>query len=297
MTLKDYLKEKKGEVDCALEGILAEESKYPDKLYKSMHYSVMAGGKRLRPILAIAASEAIGNYSKNVLRAGCAIEMIHAFSLIHDDLPSMDDDDLRRGMPTNHKVYGEGIAILAGDALLADAFYCLTHPNMFNNGISCEIINEVIRDIAFSTGPRGMVGGQVIDMESEGKKIDIAELERLHLYKTGRLICVSVTTGGKLAGADAVQLKALRHYGEAIGLAFQIADDILDVEGSEEEIGKPVGSDHDNDKATFPAIIGMKESKQRAEELVDIAINSLAGFDEKADPLRKIAKYIIERRT
>ena len=296
MDIKEYLKEKKVEVDKALERYLSEERKYPDNLYKSMHYSVMAGGKRLRPILVLAASEAVGGDLRQVMPAACALEMIHTFSLIHDDLPSMDDDDLRRGMPTNHKVYGEAVAVLAGDALLAEAFYCLMHPELLD-AVPAPLLLEVVRDISAATGPRGMVGGQVIDIESEGKDLDVGEIERLHLYKTGRLLTVSVTSGAKIAGADGAQLASLTRYGEAIGLAFQIADDILDIEGTEEEIGKPIGSDTGNLKATFPAVVGMKESKERAAELIDIAIEALNGFGKEADALREIARYIIERRS
>jgi len=296
MDMKKYLGSKKVEVDRALERYLSEERKYPDNLYKSMHYSVMAGGKRLRPILAIAATEAIDGDVVQVMPLACALEMIHTFSLIHDDLPAMDDDDLRRGMATNHVVFGEGMAVLAGDALLAEAFYCLTHPELLD-AVPAPLLLEAVRDISSATGPRGMVGGQVIDIESEGMDLSVAELERLHLYKTGQLLTVSVTSGGKIAGADEKQLAALTRYGEAIGLAFQIADDILDIEGDEEEIGKPIGSDEGNEKATFPAIVGMKESKERAAELIDIAIEALSDFGPSADPLRGIAHYIIERRS
>lgn len=295
MDIKKYLNDRKVLIDKALEGYLSEERKYPDNLFKSMHYSVMAGGKRIRPILALASCEAIGGDEKQVMPVACALEMIHTFSLIHDDLPAMDDDALRRGMPTNHKVYGEAMAILAGDALLADAFCCMTHPELLGT-VPAPLLLEVVRDISSATGPRGMVGGQVYDMESEGKSVDVAELERLHLYKTGRLLTVSVTSGAKMAGATDKQLHLLTRYGEAIGLAFQIADDILDIEGDEAELGKPIGSDVSNNKATFPAIVGMRESRQRATELVDIAISALREFDDKAEPLREIAKYIVERK-
>lgn len=292
--LKEYLTHKQYEIDLALERYLSEARKCPDKLYRSMIYSAMAGGKRIRPILAMAAAEAVGGCAGRVLPVACALEMIHAFSLIHDDLPAMDDDDLRRGMPTNHKIFGEAMAILAGDALLAEAFYCMTHPQLLDD-VPAPLILEIVRDISVATGPRGMVGGQVIDMESEGKPLDVSELTRLHLYKTGQLLIVSVTSGAKIGGANEGQLAALKKYGEAVGLAFQIADDILDIEGTEEEIGKPVGSDAENCKATFPATIGMKESKARASELVEIAIDALKDFGPSADPLRSIARYIIER--
>lgn len=296
MQIEQYLKTKKAEVDQALERYITKERKYPENLYKSMNYSVAAGGKRLRPILAIAASEAIGGEQAQVMPLACALEMIHTFSLIHDDLPSMDDDDLRRGIPTNHKVFGEGIAVLAGDALLAEAFYCMTHPELLD-AVPAPLLLEVVRDVSSATGPRGMVGGQVIDIESEGKDLTVADLESLHLYKTGKLLTVSVTSGAKIAGANSEQLEAITRYGEAVGLAFQIADDILDIEGTEEEIGKPIGSDINKKKATFPAIVGMKESKERAMELIDIAIGAIKDFSPQADPLRGIARYIIERRS
>lgn len=295
MDIKKYLKQKKIEVDSTLERYLSEERKYPDSLFKSMHYSVMAGGKRLRPILALAAAEAIGSELHCVMRVACALEMIHTFSLIHDDLPSMDDDDLRRGMPTNHKVFGEAIAVLAGDALLAEAFYCLTHPDI-SSAVPADLLLEVVRDISMATGPRGMVGGQVIDIESEGKKLALSELEKLHEYKTGKLLTVSVISGAKIAGASKEQLQQLTKYGEAIGLAFQITDDILDIEGTEEDLGKPIGSDLNKNKATFPAIVGMDGSKEMANGLIDTAVASLREFGPRADPLRGIAKYILERR-
>lgn len=279
-----------------MERYLSEERRYPDNLYRSMHYSLMAGGKRIRPILALAAAESVGGELAQVMPLACALEMIHTFSLIHDDLPAMDNDDLRRGIPTNHKVFGDAMAVLAGDALLAEAFYCLTHPELLD-AVPAPLLLEVVRDISSATGPRGMVGGQVIDVESEGKELDIAELERLHLYKTGQLLTVSVTSGAKISGADEKQMGALTRYGEAIGLAFQIADDILDIEGDEEELGKPIGSDVGNNKATFPAIVGMKESKERAAELIDIALDAIKDFGPMAEPLRGIARYIIERRS
>lgn len=296
MNIRHYLKTRKDEVDAALERYLSEGRRYPENLYRSMRYSVMAGGKRLRPILAIASSETVGGDAVQVMPLACALEMIHTFSLIHDDLPSMDDDELRRGIPTNHKVFGEGMAVLAGDALLAEAFYCLTHPELLD-AVPAPLLLEVVRDISAATGPRGMVGGQVIDIESEGKQLNIEALETLHRYKTGKLLTVSVTSGAKIAGADDNQLAALTRYGEAVGLAFQITDDILDIEGAEEEIGKPVGSDTERSKATFPAIVGMKGSKERGADLIRVAIDAIKDFGGEADPLRGIARYIIERRS
>ncbi len=292
MELKSYLAGKKNDVEGALMRWLSDDS-IPPTLKRSMEYSLAAGGKRLRPILVIAGAEAVGGSSEKVMPIACALEMIHTFSLIHDDLPAMDDDDLRRGKPTDHKVFGEATAVLAGDGLLAEAFSVLANADASG---SPKLMVEVIGDIASATGARGMTGGQQIDMESAGAKITERELTRLHGLKTGRLIAVSVTSGAKYCGASKMQIEALERYGELIGLAFQIADDILDIEGSEEEIGKDVGSDIDNDKATYPAIIGLDASKRKASSLVDEALAKLDIFDGRADPLREIARYTISRR-
>lgn len=296
MDLKGYLDGRRKKVDEALKRFLVEDRGFPEKLNKSMSYSVAAGGKRLRPILAIASAEAVGGSMEDVLPLAVALEMIHTFSLIHDDLPAMDNDDLRRGVPTNHKVFGEALAILAGDALLAEAFNCLAKLKG-RSQVSSEVILDVIKDVATATGPGGMVGGQVLDLDAEGKLVSINELKRIHKYKTGWLLTVSVTSGAKLCGARDKELSRLTKYGEAIGLAFQITDDILDVEGDEKELGKPIGSDKVNEKATFPAVIGLEESKRRAARLVEEALEAIKEFDEKAEPLREIARYIIERRS
>ncbi len=214
--------------------------------------------------------------------------MIHTFSLIHDDLPAMDNDDLRRGVPTNHKVFGEGLAILAGDGLLAEAFYLLAQSKH-------EKTLEVIRDIAEAAGPAGMVGGQVLDLQGEGADLQPDDLERIHRYKTGRLIAVAVTSGAKIGGAAPAQLGALKVYGEKIGLAFQIADDILNVEGSKADLGKSTGSDAQKKKATYPGLLGLEVSKQKAAALMEEAVAALRIFDEKADPLRELACYIVRR--
>lgn len=257
-----------------------------------MQYSLDAGGKRVRPLLAIAGAEACGGTADDVLPLGLALEMIHTFSLIHDDLPAMDDDDLRRGKPTNHKVFGEATAILAGDALLAEAFFVLT---ALRSSSGPRTVVEIIRDVAEAAGARGMTGGQVIDIESTGKIISEAELERLHRHKTGKLLGVSVVSGAKLVGAPRSQIDALQTYGEAIGLAFQIADDILDIEGNEAEIGKDVGSDVGHGKSTYPAIIGMAAAKKKETLLIEEAIAALSLFDRRAEPLRLLAHYIINR--
>lgn len=294
MDLKKYITERRKLVEEALYALMNDPS-IPKKLSEAMTYSLKAGGKRLRPILVIAGAEAVGGNAGQVLPAALALEMIHTFSLIHDDLPAMDDDSFRRGMPTSHKVFGEAMAILAGDGLLAEAFAVLSDESKFSE-VSSDMILDVIKDIARATGPRGMTGGQVIDMVSTGKSISEEELSILHEHKTGRLIAVSVVSGAKLAGADEEQVSALKRYGNAIGHAFQIADDILDIEGDQKELGKDIGSDVEQGKNTYPSLIGMKESKRRAKLLVDEAIDALADFDQRAEPLREIARYVIERR-
>jgi geranylgeranyl diphosphate synthase, type II len=295
MDLKDYLKQRCQLVDKALEGFLPDAGELPASLHGSMRYSVFAGGKRVRPVLMLAACETVGGDLERAIPAACAMEMIHTYSLIHDDLPAMDDDDFRRGNPTNHKVYGEATAILAGDALLTEAFILLSREEQ---GGDPAARLRVIQEIAHASGSRGMVGGQVVDMESEGKgEIDLAILSYIHTHKTGALIRASVRAGAILGGATDEGIKALTRYGEAIGLAFQIADDILDVEGTTEELGKDAGSDQARGKATYPALVGLEVSKARAQELVQMALDSLAGFDERAEPLRAIASYIVKRKS
>ena len=295
MDLKDYLKQRCQLVDRALERFLPEAGELPASLHGSMRYSVFAGGKRVRPVLMLAACEAVGGELNRALPAACAMEMIHTYSLIHDDLPAMDDDDFRRGNPTNHKVYGEATAILAGDALLSQAFILLSGDP---GGPDPATRLKVIHEIAHASGSRGMVGGQVVDMESEGDgEVDLATLSYIHTHKTGALIRASVRAGALLGGAGEEGLAALTRYGDAIGLAFQIADDILDVEGTTEELGKDAGSDQARGKATYPALVGLEASKARAQELVEMALDALATFDERAEPLRAIASYIVKRKS
>lgn len=289
MDLKRYIAERSGQVEAAMLQSIGDPS-IPRTLRDAMAYSLNAGGKRLRPVLCIAGAEAVGGGADRVMHAAVALEMIHTFSLIHDDLPAMDDDSLRRGKPTNHKVYGEAVAILAGDGLLAEAFYVLA-----GSAAEPRLLIETIRDIASATGGRGMTGGQVYDMESTGKRVSVAQLEALHRFKTGALIRVAVTSGARLCGATAAQLEALANYGEAIGLAFQIADDLLDIEGDQALLGKDVGSDQENGKSTYPALLGLEESRTLASGLVESALAKLSPFGEAAEPLRQIARYTIER--
>ncbi len=292
--LKNYLQDRRILVEATLEKLLPPEKDWPEKLHEAMMYSIRAGGKRLRPILALAACEAVGGEIERALPIAAALEMIHTYSLIHDDLPAMDDDELRRGKPTNHKIFGEALAILAGDALLTEAFRIMAkhrHPE-----VSPVVLMEVIEQIADASGSKGMAGGQVADLQSERKKISLTDLEKLHRHKTGKLIRISVEAGARLGGANSSQLEALGLYGEKIGLAFQIADDVLDIEGGE-EIGKDIGSDLANEKSTYPSLLGLEESKRLARRLIEESIALLNPFDEKAQALRAIAQYVVNRRS
>jgi geranylgeranyl diphosphate synthase type II len=291
--LNSYFKEKIALVDENLKRGMPAQNEDPATLHESMHYSLMAPGKRIRPILVLASAATLGLGDEDVLPLAISLEMIHVFSLIHDDLPAMDDDDLRRGQPTNHKVYGDAVAILAGDALLAQAFIPLTRCN--TEKFRAENILAVIKLMAEATGTAGMIGGQVIDLESEGKIINLPRLQKLHRLKTGALIRAAVLSPAILSGAGEVQTKSLTAYGEAIGLAFQIADDILDIEGGT-ELGKDIGSDVANGKSTYPALLGLEDAKKAAHDALNMAISSLEPFGEKADILRHIAKFIVARK-
>lgn len=292
--LDPYLKERIHLTESALDLYLPGTETLPASLHEAMRYSVFAGGKRIRPVLMMAACEAVGGTPKQVLPAACAIEMIHSYSLIHDDLPAMDDDDFRRGKPSNHKAYGEAKAILAGDGLLTEAFILLSSPRVFTD-LDGEKRREVINLLARNAGSRGMVGGQVVDMESEGKEIDLPTLEYIHTHKTGALILAAIEIGAIIGGADAEQRRALCRYGEAAGLAFQVADDILDIVADQDELGKDVGSDQERKKATYPALLGLDGARERARELRKLAFSSLDVFGESARPLREIASYIVDR--
>ena len=259
-----------------------------------MNYSLFAGGKRLRPILAMAGAEAAGGRAADALPLSCSLELIHTYSLIHDDLPSMDNDDLRRGKPTSHRVFGEGLAVLAGDALLTEAFRLLARPDLMRN-VSLPTRLRVIYHVAQAAGSLGMVGGQAMDISCEGKKIDRHLLEYIHSHKTGALIAASVYAGGLVGGASPKEGRALFHYGEKLGLAFQITDDLLDIHGEPRKLGKAVRKDQAQGKATYPALWGVAESRRQAEALLQKAIAHLRAFDEKADPLREIARFIHKR--
>jgi geranylgeranyl diphosphate synthase type II len=294
MDVKAYLTQKREVVDKALEVLVPNAKSYPPRVFEAMRYSLFAGGKRVRPILAIASAEALGAKTSGLLPVAGTLELIHTYSLIHDDLPAMDDDDFRRGRPTCHKVYGEAMAILAGDGLLNMAFEALSDPRRLR-AIPPGRLVAIMREISLASGVFGMIGGQVVDMESEGKEVDFPTLEYIHTRKTGALIRASVRVGALYAKASEKRLKALTRYGEMVGLAFQIADDILDIVGTQEEIGKDVGSDLKKGKKTFPSFYGLEESRRRANEVAGHAVAALKDFDRKADPLRELATYIVTR--
>ena len=294
MDIKTYLAKKKDIVDKSLEKLVPPSTAFPPSVHEAIRYSLFAGGKRVRPILVIAAAEALGASTADLLPIAGALELIHTYSLIHDDLPAMDDDDFRRGRATCHKVYGETIAILAGDGLLNMAFEVLSDSRRLK-AVSAQRLVAIIKEISTASGVYGMVGGQVVDIESEGKDIDFPTLEYIHTHKTGALIRASVRTGALYAKASKKQFSALTHYGELVGLAFQIVDDILDITGSREETGKDEGSDLKRGKQTFPSFYGLDESRRRAVEVSDRAVLALKDFGRKADPLRELAKYIVNR--
>lgn len=278
-------------VEAALLEELGVESALVPQLADSMRYSLMAGGKRLRPILVMAAADAVGARGTDFVQVACGIEMIHTYSLIHDDLPAMDNDDYRRGKLTNHKVYGEALAILAGDALLTQAFEVILRQQ----GVPAEVLVQVVREMSVAAGPDGMVGGQVIDMLSEGKRISLEELRRMHMGKTGALFRAAIRSGAILGGADAARLEALTTYADCFGLAFQITDDILDVVGDEAVIGKPVGSDERNDKSTYVTLTSLEEARELAAETVAKALKALELFGREADFLRELVQMLLER--
>jgi geranylgeranyl diphosphate synthase, type II len=291
MTLSEYLACRQRKVDEALDRWVPSESTPPEVIHKAMRYSLFAGGKRIRPILCMAAAEAVSNLSEGIERVACTLEMIHTYSLIHDDLPALDNDDLRRGRPTCHKVFGDAMAILAGDALLTLAFQVLAQTP----GDGVRKI-QLIEELSVASGTvGGMIGGQVNDLEGESKAPTAALLESIHRAKTGALLRASVRMGAIYAGGDEQQLRALSQYGEHIGLAFQIVDDVLDVEMSSEALGKTAGKDEKQHKITFPAVYGLERSREMAEEERLCAHQALAGFAGRGDRLRQLADLVVSR--
>ena len=285
MIIDRFLAEKAKKTERALAEYIDAWQGAPGVLLETIRYSLFAGGKRLRPALALGAAEIVSGDDTVALPAACAIEMIHTYSLMHDDLPAMDNDDLRRGKPTSHKVYGEAMAILAGDALATMAFDVLAQAGNL----------RVIQEIARAAGVGGMAGGQVLDLQSEGKEISLEQLRRLHACKTGALIRVSVRSGALLARASEEQLEALSKFGEHLGLAFQIADDILDVTGDEKTLGKPIGSDEAKNKSTYPALVGLDRAHRLADEAADSAVKALEPFGAEANIFRALARFVVER--
>ncbi|MWJ33473.1 MULTISPECIES: polyprenyl synthetase family protein [Saccharibacillus] len=287
------------DVSSELESYFAEafpaDWDMPPALLESMRYSLDAGGKRLRPLLVVAACESLGGRRAAAIRVAAAVEMVHTYSLVHDDLPAMDDDDLRRGKPTNHKVFGEAMAILAGDGLLTHAFYVVS--SLARDGLlPAEAAIGIVSDLAEYAGPRGMVGGQVADMEGEQGTTDLARLEYIHLHKTSDLIMFSLLAGGRTAGATPLQLEALRTFGRGIGLAFQIQDDILDLVGDESKLGKKTQSDVKMEKVTYPFFLGIDKSREEVRRLSEESKTAVLGADlERTDILLAIADYLVER--
>ena len=294
--LEAYLQERRGLVDAALDGFLPSEDTRPPSVHRAMRYSVLAGGKRLRPILVIAGAEVVGASPSAVMPTACAMELIHTYSLIHDDLPAMDDDDYRRGRLTNHKVFGDAIAILAGDALLTYAFQ-LVAQNATVPSVDPKVVCDVVAEIAEAAGTGGMVGGQVVDIESEGKTITAEELEYIHVHKTAALLRASLSVGARLGGADAAALAAVADAGQSLGLAFQIVDDILDVEGSLETLGKTAGSDERKQKVTYPALHGIEASRREARRLIERTKSRLSVFGARSAPLCALADFVVERKS
>lgn len=292
--LNSYLSSKRKQIDNAL-GAIIEKNSNGAKIKSAMEYSLMSSGKRLRPILCIAAAETVGGHLDDALRAACAIEMIHTYSLIHDDLPAMDNDNLRRGQPTCHIKFDDATAILAGDALLTLAFEILSSVESVDKDHAFNWL-RVIHTIAMAAGCKGMIEGQLQDIGAEGNVLGLEDLKKMHRLKTGALLEASVITGTILGNGNPDQIEKLKNYARKIGLAFQITDDILNVEGDPDIMGKDVGTDQARGKSTYPSILGMEESKEFAKKLVNDALKVLDYFDNKADPLRAIAHYIVVRK-
>ena len=288
---RNYLKEHQIQVEACLQTLVPAQAGPLSRIMESMRYSLFAGGKRLRPILLLAAADAVGAVGSRFLQSACALEMIHTYSLIHDDLPAMDDDDYRRGRLTNHKVFGDGMAILAGDGLLTLAFETLlSQPE-----VAPEILARVAREVAQAAGPAGMVGGQAIDLESEGQLPSPDVMKLMHRLKTGALFRASLRAGAMLGGGSEEDLRSLTDYAEHFGLAFQITDDILDVTGTEEALGKPIGSDEKNQKATYVSVYSLTEARRMAQAAVSDAVAALERFGDRAWVLRSLAEYLLTR--
>jgi len=294
MNLESYLRHRRELIDRTLDFLLPSVGSLQKTVVESMRYSLLAPGKRVRPILCLAGAEAVCGHYEPFVHFSCAIEMIHAYSLIHDDLPAMDDDDFRRGLPTNHKRFGEAAAILAGDGLLTEAFDLMTRLSL-HPGLQADRLLEATNLVADAAGFRGMVGGQMVDMEAQGKEPVLDVVEYMHGHKTAALMGAATGSGAVLAGGTGSQIQSLYEYGRHLGMAFQIRDDLLDVLGKSQDLGKPVGSDEAKRKATFPAVMGVQASVEREQRMVDEALRALAAMDERSDPLRALALHLLQR--
>ena len=289
--LSRYLDARSAEVNAALDRFLPKEKTKPATIHRAMRYSIFAGGKRMRPALTLAAAEACGGNVADALPLACAVECIHTYSLIHDDLPAMDNDDFRRGKPTNHKVFGEGIAVLAGDALLTQAFEIVAQARGWKRYSHQTLVLELAR----ASGSLQLIAGQVADLEGEGKKISAPELKYIHERKTSALLCCSTRLGGMSANCSAAQLQALTDFGYNVGLAFQIIDDILDITQTSEQLGKTAGKDTKAQKATYPSIVGLEKSRGIAKKLTNNAFSALKIFKGRAEALESLATYLLQR--
>ncbi|MFZ5633657.1 MAG: polyprenyl synthetase family protein [Bacillota bacterium] len=281
-------------VNTALDSLLPAADQYPGIIHEAVRYSLFAGGKRLRPVLALASAEILGGSVEDIMPAACALELIHTYSLIHDDLPAMDNDDLRRGMPTCHRKYGEAVAILAGDALLTMAFELIARCPLTGR-INPERLLKVVAEVSEAAGTGGLIGGQVVDITSDAVNVDKETLAYIHRNKTGAMYRASVRTGAILSGAGAEDLRRFTGYADHLGMAFQITDDILDIVGDEKRMGKPAKSDIKNNKATYPALYGLEEARRMAAVQADGALRSIAVYDARADFLRELVKFVINR--
>lgn len=294
MDIKNYLIERQKLIDRSLDRFLKGCSRQPRKLYKAMHYSVFSGGKRLRPILTMAVGELFGAKRRALIPFSCAVELVHTYSLVHDDLPVLDNDNFRRGKPTVHKLFGEGIALLTGDALLSEAFHLMTLPSVVRVLESSMILN-LIRELSYAAGIDGLVGGQAVDLEAEGREISVATIELLHIRKTGALILAAARSGARIGGAKANEIESISRYAEFLGLAFQIKDDLMDIEGHSGKKGKTKVFAMDRKKAIYPSVVGLAAARARAEDLLLKSLKEIEHFGKRAERLRAIAHYFIER--
>jgi len=292
MDFSRYWSQRQSKIERALDQFLPPASTKPATLHRAMRYSLFAGGKRLRPIITLAAAEVVSGKYENAIPLACSVEIIHTYSLIHDDLPCMDDDDFRRGKPTSHKVFGEAVAVLAGDALLAVAFEIAAKTKPNSRYSSAALMTE----LAYASGSRALVAGQIADLENEGKKISPAELRYIHQNKTAALITSSIRLGAMSANATPAQLKQLTKFGQSLGLAFQVIDDILDITQTTEQLGKSAGKDLKAQKATYPAVLGMKKAESEAKRLTNLSHAALKSFGKKAEPLQAIAHFLLNRK-